>query len=151
MTNSGINRKTSSAGTGIFWFGASPKSNCATFSKNKATIYVNYARAGVLSIKNVFHLINSATSSGIFSNHLCKEYSIGRRRECNEKTGAARVKQNSREIRPGNRLKLFRLMRDMYLDKLAMAGGEGSKLLRRIKYDALREYRIKNGWGGRRP
>jgi hypothetical protein len=29
-------------------------------------------------------------------------------------------------------------MREMYLDKLAMAGGEGSKLLRRIKYEALR-------------
>ena len=37
-------------------------------------------------------------------------------------------------------------MGDMYLDKMAMAGGEGSELLRRIKYEALREYRIKNGW-----
>jgi hypothetical protein len=79
-----------------------------------------------------------------------KEYSIGERRECDEKTGAARFKQNSRTIRPGNRLKLFNLMRDMYLDKLAMSGGEGSKLLRRIKYEALREYRIKNGWDDRR-
>jgi hypothetical protein len=33
-------------------------------------------------------------------------------------------------------------MREMYLDKLAMAGGEGRELLRRIKYEALREYRI---------
>ena len=42
-------------------------------------------------------------------------------------------------------------MGDMYLDKLAMAGGEGSELLRRIKYDALREYRTKKGWDARRP
>ena len=42
-------------------------------------------------------------------------------------------------------------MRDMYLDQLAMAGGEGSELLRRIKYEALREYWIKNGRDDRRP
>jgi hypothetical protein len=79
-----------------------------------------------------------------------KEYSIGQRRE-RDKTGAAKFKQNSRKLRPGNRLKLFHLMRDMYLDKLAMAGGEGSELLRRIKYEALREYRTKNGWADQRP
>jgi hypothetical protein len=80
-----------------------------------------------------------------------KEYSIGQRREGDEKSGAAKFKQNSRKMRPGNRLKLFNLMREMYLDKLAMAGGEGSELLRRIKYEALREYRTKNGWDDRRP
>jgi hypothetical protein len=42
-------------------------------------------------------------------------------------------------------------MRDMYLDQLAMAGGEGRELSRRIKYEALREYRIKNGRDDRRP
>jgi hypothetical protein len=47
-------------------------------------------------------------------------------------------------------VRLFHLMRDMYLDKLAMAGGQGSKLLRRIKYEALSEYRFKNGWDDRR-
>lgn len=80
-----------------------------------------------------------------------KEYSIGRRRERDKKTGAAKFKQNSRPLRPGNRVKLFHLMHDMYLDKSAMAGGEGSELLRRIKYEALREYRTKNGWGDQRP
>jgi hypothetical protein len=60
----------------------------------------------------------------------CKEYSIGQRRECDKKTGAARLKQNSRKIRPGTRVKLFHLMREMYLNQLAMAGGEGSELLR---------------------
>jgi hypothetical protein len=81
----------------------------------------------------------------------CKEYSIGQRREPDEKTGAAKFKQNSRQIRPGNRVRLFHLMREMYLDKLAMAGGEGREVLRRIKYEALREYRIKNGRDDRRP
>jgi hypothetical protein len=80
-----------------------------------------------------------------------KEYSIGRRRRRDPKTGTVKYKQNSRPLRPGNRVKLFYLMRDMYLDKLAMAGGEGSELLRRIKYEALREYRNKNGWDDRRP
>ena len=65
----------------------------------------------------------------------CKEYSIGKRREWDEKTGTVESKQNARKIRPGNLVKLFYLMRDMYLDKLAMAGGEGRELLRRIKYE----------------
>jgi hypothetical protein len=81
----------------------------------------------------------------------CKEYSIGKRLRRDLKSSAAKFKQNSRDIRPGNRVKLFHLMRDIYLDKLAMAGGEGRELLRRIKYEALREYRCKNGWHDRRP
>jgi hypothetical protein len=74
----------------------------------------------------------------------CKEYSIGKRCQPDPKTGAPRFKQKSRELRPGHRVKLFQLMRGMYLDQLAMAGGEGRELLRRIKYEALREYRMKN-------
>jgi hypothetical protein len=81
----------------------------------------------------------------------CKEYSVGRRRLCDGNTGAAQFKQNSRTLRPGNRVKLFHLIRDVYLDQLAMAGGEGCKLLRAIKYEALRQYRRKNGWHDRRP
>ena len=81
----------------------------------------------------------------------CKEYSIGQRLERDEKTGAVRFKQNSRKIRPGNRVKLFQLMREMHLDQLAMAGSEGRELLRQIKYEALREYRTKNGRADRRP
>jgi hypothetical protein len=80
-----------------------------------------------------------------------QEYSIGKRKEPDVDTGAPRFKQNSREIRPRNRVKLFQLMRDMYLDQFALAGGEGCKLLRKIKYEALREYRAKNGWDDRRP
>jgi hypothetical protein len=33
----------------------------------------------------------------------------------------------------------------------ATAGGEGRALLRAIKYEALREYRAKNGWDDQRP
>jgi hypothetical protein len=45
----------------------------------------------------------------------CKEYSIGQRRERDETTGAVQFKQNSREMRPGNRVKMFQLMQNMYL------------------------------------
>jgi len=80
----------------------------------------------------------------------CKEYSIGQRRDRDKKTGAVRFKQNSRKIRPGTRVKLFHLTREMYLNQSAMAGDEGRELLRQIKYEALREYRTKNG-DDRRP
>jgi hypothetical protein len=80
----------------------------------------------------------------------CKEYSIGKRLRRDNKSNAKKFKQNSRSIRPGHRVKLFNLMRGMYLDKLAMAGGEGRELLWQIKYEALREYRRKNGWSDRR-
>jgi hypothetical protein len=80
-----------------------------------------------------------------------KEYSIGQRLNSDQKTGKPRYKQNSRNIRPGNRIKLFHLMRDMYLDQLAMAGGKGRQLLQQVKYEALRDYRRKNGWDERRP
>jgi hypothetical protein len=80
----------------------------------------------------------------------CTEYSIGKRLRRDPKSDAARFKQNSRPIRPGHRVKLFHLMRDMYLDELAMAGGDGRDLLRGIKYEALREYRAKMGWHDRR-
>ncbi len=79
-----------------------------------------------------------------------KEYSIGRRRKL-DKNGAAKYKQNARKMRPGNRVKLFLLMREIYLDQLALAGGNGRKLLQQIKYAALRQYRAKNGWNDRRP
>jgi hypothetical protein len=74
----------------------------------------------------------------------CKEYSIGKRREPDE-NGLPRYKQNSRLLRPGHRVKLFHMLRDVTLPELAMAGGDGRELMRRIKYEALREYRRKNG------
>jgi hypothetical protein len=44
-----------------------------------------------------------------------------------------RFKQKKDDLRPGERLTLFRLMLDMYLDQLAVAGGEGADILRRVK------------------
>jgi hypothetical protein len=50
-----------------------------------------------------------------------------------------RFKQKKDDLRPGERLTLFRLMQDLYLDHLALAGGEGAGILRRLKRRVLRE------------
>jgi hypothetical protein len=68
----------------------------------------------------------------------CKEYSIGKRAEPDKKTGRAKYKQNCRAIRHGHRVKLFHLMECMDIHQLAMAGSDGRELLRKIKYEALR-------------
>jgi hypothetical protein len=44
-----------------------------------------------------------------------------------------RFKQKKDDLRPGERLTLFRLMNDLYLDRLALGGGEGAEILRRVK------------------
>jgi hypothetical protein len=44
-----------------------------------------------------------------------------------------KFKQWKDDLRPGERLTLLRLMQDMYLDQLAVAGGEGTDFLRRVK------------------
>jgi hypothetical protein len=73
------------------------------------------------------------------------EYSVGKRSEPNSVTRLPRYKQNKRELRPGHRVKLFQVLRDVTLPELATAGGEGTVLLRKIKYEALREYCRRNG------
>jgi hypothetical protein len=50
-----------------------------------------------------------------------------------------RFKQRTSDLRPGERLTLLQLMQDMYLDKLAVAGGQGAHILRRAKRRALRD------------
>jgi hypothetical protein len=50
-----------------------------------------------------------------------------------------RFKQKKDDLRPGERLTLFRLMQDLYLDQLALAGGEGADILRQVKRRALRD------------
>ena len=50
-----------------------------------------------------------------------------------------RFKQKKDDLRPGERLTLFRLMQDLYLDQLAVAGGEGAEILRRVKRRVLRD------------
>jgi hypothetical protein len=50
-----------------------------------------------------------------------------------------RFKQWKDDLRPGERLTLLRLMQDLYLDQLAVAGGEGTATLRRVKRRVLQE------------
>ena len=50
-------------------------------------------------------------------------------------------RQKKADVRPGERVTVFRLMQDMYLDQLAVSGGEGTDLLRRIKRRALQDLR----------
>jgi hypothetical protein len=50
-----------------------------------------------------------------------------------------RFQQKKQDFRPGERLTLFRLMQDLHLDQLALAGGEGSAMLRRIKRRVLHD------------
>jgi hypothetical protein len=42
-------------------------------------------------------------------------------------------RQKKDDFRPGERLTVFRLMQDLSLDQLAVAGGEGTDILRRVK------------------
>jgi hypothetical protein len=84
-----------------------------------------------------------------FAKSPCKEYSIGKYAEAG-KDGEPRYKHNSREIRPGTRVKLFHLLEPMYLDHLSMAGGEGVAILQRVKSAGLQNYRNRYGWRERR-
>jgi hypothetical protein len=70
-----------------------------------------------------------------------KAYTIGKHTKTVDGKGHFKFIQNKRNLRPGERIKLLLLMNDLYLNQLAMAGGEGADLLRRIKYEALRELR----------
>lgn len=54
-------------------------------------------------------------------------------------TFAARFQQRKEPLRPGERITLFHLLKGLYLDQLAMAGGEGAEILRRAKRRALRD------------
>jgi hypothetical protein len=49
-----------------------------------------------------------------------------------------KFKQKKDDFRPGERLSVFRLMQDMYLDRLAVAGGEGAVILRRLKRQVVK-------------
>jgi hypothetical protein len=70
----------------------------------------------------------------------CKEYSVGKYTELGTNS-EPHCKHNRRDIRPGTRVKLFHLMRTMYLDQLTMAGGGGVDILKRIKSSGLQNYR----------
>jgi hypothetical protein len=72
-----------------------------------------------------------------------KEYCIGRRSGTNPKTGEPRYRHYSRKLRRGNAVKLFRVMAhaELYLHHMALAGGEGSGILKEIKRQALKKLR----------
>jgi hypothetical protein len=57
-----------------------------------------------------------------------REYTNGRCSKRDAKTGATKLKQNSRDLCPGHRVTLFHLMLGLYLDKLALAGGDSRQL-----------------------
>jgi hypothetical protein len=50
-----------------------------------------------------------------------------------------RFRQKKDDLRPGDRLTLFRLLQDLHLDQLALAGGAGADILRRVKRQVLRD------------
>jgi len=54
-------------------------------------------------------------------------------------TLVARYQQRKQPLRPGERVTLFHLLKGLYLDELAMAGGEGAEILRCAKRRALRD------------
>ena len=79
-----------------------------------------------------------------------KEFSVGRLRRP-RKDGTPHYRHNKRQIRAGTRKKLFRLMRSLYIAELAMAGGEGIAILKKLKHEGLRDYHRRFGWSERRP
>jgi len=46
-------------------------------------------------------------------------------------------KQRKQTLRKGERIRLFHLMKNLYLDQMALAGGQGVAMLRRVKKAAL--------------
>jgi hypothetical protein len=50
-----------------------------------------------------------------------------------------RFRQKKDDLRPGERLTLFQLMKEMNLDHLALGGGEGAEILRRVKRRTVRD------------
>jgi hypothetical protein len=47
-------------------------------------------------------------------------------------------RQEKSDLRHGDRITLFHLMKNLHLDELAVGGGDGTGMLRRIKKAALR-------------
>lgn len=75
----------------------------------------------------------------------CNEYRIGKYK--NEETTEdgeviCRFKSNKARARPRSLIKLFHLLKDLYVDQLTVAGGEGAHVLRTVK---RQEFRMPNG------
>jgi hypothetical protein len=56
----------------------------------------------------------------------------------------ARFVQKKCDLRPGEHIRLFKIMRPLYLDGLAFASGEGAPFLAKAKFAALRQFRARS-------
>jgi hypothetical protein len=63
----------------------------------------------------------------------CKAYRIYHAKNGSGTENEISFRQIKSDLRPGDHIDLFHLMKGLYLDRLAVAGGEGSDMLRRIK------------------
>jgi hypothetical protein len=68
----------------------------------------------------------------------CKAYRIYHAKNGSGDGDEISFRQIKSDLRPGDHIDLFHLMKRLYLDELAVAGGEGSDLLKRIKRVARR-------------
>ena len=86
-----------------------------------------------------------------------KEYRVYKSRGSEAEGTEPRFRQRKQTLRPGNRIKLFHLLKRLHLDGLALAGGDGVRLLKETKQTALYEYtrheaedRARRAWNLRR-
>jgi hypothetical protein len=100
--------------TGIFWFGALPRNGLQNIWQKIKSRFTPIMPGLCAVHKKIIPRDQFGYKLWYILKSPCKEYSIGQRRERDEKTGAAKFKQNSRKLRPGNRVKLFYLMREVY-------------------------------------
>jgi hypothetical protein len=65
------------------------------------------------------------------------------RRTISSKSGKSKFVQRKERLRPGDTLNLLQQMRDLYLDDLTMAGGEGVDIRKEAKRVALKDFHSK--------
>jgi hypothetical protein len=70
-----------------------------------------------------------------------KEYSIFKSRRAYEEKGELRFFQRKRKARPKTRVTMFRMMRDMRLFDLVLAGGDGREFMKVIKRETERDWK----------
>jgi hypothetical protein len=63
----------------------------------------------------------------------CKAYRIYHAKNGSGTGDETSFRQIKSDLRPGDHIDLFHLMKGLYLDDLAVAGGEGTQVLKRIK------------------
>jgi hypothetical protein len=63
----------------------------------------------------------------------CKAYRIYHTKNGSKIEDETSFRQIKSDLRPGDHADLFHLMKGLYLDELAVGGGEGTEMLKRIK------------------